>query len=121
MPEPSQAVPNSEGDVLRRVRQQALGCVKHINALPKGRHAQAAYRHLLAAIKERRQARFGQDAMRNLRESLEPLAGAPTAQLSPLFGGLEPPSGGWRASVRQPETHAHSKPAMAVIIHWRVG
>jgi len=56
---------------------------------------------------EKRQARFGLDAIRNLRQSLEHLVGTPTARLSPLFRGLEPHPGGWRASVPRPEGLPH--------------
>lgn len=42
------------------------------------------------------QARFGEDNIRNLRESLESLVGEATAEHSPLFRGLDPHPGGWR-------------------------
>ncbi|HUI41794.1 MAG TPA: MarR family winged helix-turn-helix transcriptional regulator [Terriglobia bacterium] len=74
---------------------------------PEGREAQDAYRELLGAIEERWQARFGKDAIRDLREPLERLVGEPTAELSPLFKGLEPYPDGWRASVRKPGTLPH--------------
>ncbi len=70
----------------------------------KGREAQDGYRHLLGIIEERWQARFGKDAVRSLRQSLERLVGEPTAELSPLFRGLEPYPDGWRAAVRKPNT-----------------
>jgi DNA-binding MarR family transcriptional regulator len=73
----------------------------------KGREAQDAYRQLVSIIEERWQARFGKGVVRTLRESLERLAGDPTAQRSPLFGGLEPYPDGWRASVRKPDTLPH--------------
>jgi DNA-binding MarR family transcriptional regulator len=74
---------------------------------PKGLQAQGAYHQLLGVIEERWQARFGKDNIDNLRESLERLVGSPSAQLSPLFKGLEPYPDGWRASVRQPDTLPH--------------
>lgn len=74
---------------------------------PNGQQAQAAYRQLVTAIEERWQKRFGEDTIRNLREPLEQLVGEPTAQLSPLFRGLEPYPDGWRASVRRPERLPH--------------
>ena len=74
---------------------------------PKGQDAQDAYHRLTAAIEERWGARFGQDTVRTLRESLERLAGDGTAQQSPLFRGLEPYPDGWRASVRKPATLPH--------------
>jgi DNA-binding MarR family transcriptional regulator len=74
---------------------------------PKGREAHDAYRQLAGIIEERWQARFGKGAVRALRESLERLAGEPTARRSPWFRGLEPYPDGWRASVRQPGTLPH--------------
>jgi DNA-binding MarR family transcriptional regulator len=72
-----------------------------------GLQAQDAYRQLPGVIEERWQARFGKDDIRTLRESLERLVSSPTAQLSPLFKGLEPYPDGWRASVRKPDTLPH--------------
>lgn len=80
---------------------------KVIRLTPKGREAQDAYHQLLDVIEQRWPSRFGKDDIRNLRESLERLVGEPTAQLSPLFKGLEPYSDGWRASVRKPDTLPH--------------
>jgi len=74
---------------------------------PKGREAQDGYRRLSGMIEQRWQVRFGKDTIRALRDSLERLAGEPTAQQSPLFRGLEPYPDGWRASVRKPNTLPH--------------
>ncbi|MBZ5607438.1 MAG: MarR family winged helix-turn-helix transcriptional regulator [Acidobacteriia bacterium] len=73
----------------------------------KGREAQVAYHRLLGSIEERWQTRFGQDAVRAIRELLVRLAGEPSAQRSPLFQGLDPYPDGWRASVRKPNTLPH--------------
>jgi DNA-binding MarR family transcriptional regulator len=73
----------------------------------KGGQAQDAYYELVWAIEERWQASFGKDTVRALRDSLERLVGEPTAQLSPLFRGLEPYPDGWRASVPRPEGLPH--------------
>jgi len=73
---------------------------KLVRLTPRGREAQEAYRHLLGVIEQRWLERFGKAAIRNLREPLERLAGE-------LFRGLEPHPGGWRASVRKPETLPH--------------
>jgi hypothetical protein len=70
---------------------------------PKGRKAQEACRQLLIAIELRCQERLGKETIGDLRESLERLVGEPTAQLSPLFRGLETRPGGWRASLRKPD------------------
>jgi DNA-binding MarR family transcriptional regulator len=74
---------------------------------PKGREAQNAYHKGLSIIEKRWQARFGKDAVRKLRGSLECLVGEPPARKSPLFRGLNPYPEGWRASVDQPDTLPH--------------
>jgi len=71
-----------------------------------GKEAQAAYHHLLGIIEQRWRERFGEDNMRALREPLERLV-EPGASVSPLFRGLDPHPGGWRASVRKPTTLPH--------------
>ncbi len=63
----------------------AASRIKVVRLTAKGRKAQDAYRELLGGIEKRWQARFGEDAIRNLRESLGRLVGEPTAELSPLF------------------------------------
>jgi DNA-binding MarR family transcriptional regulator len=73
---------------------------KVIRLTAKGREAQEAYRERLAFIEERWKERFGQDAIRNLREPLERLVGE-------LFLGLVPYPDAWRASVRTPGTLPH--------------
>jgi len=78
----------------------AASRTKVVRLTPKGRNAQDACHHLLGVIEERWHARFGKDAIRNLRESLEPLLGD-------LFRGLEPHPNGWRASVPKPGTLPH--------------
>jgi DNA-binding MarR family transcriptional regulator len=80
---------------------------KLVRLTPKGLDAQVDYRHRLVQIEERWRARFGPENIDHLRESLERLVGEPTAQLSPLFRGLEPYPDGWRAAVRRPERLPH--------------
>jgi DNA-binding MarR family transcriptional regulator len=90
------------------VEQDVAGSrAKVVRLTPKGREAQDAYRQLLGIVEERWEARFGQDTIRTLRERLRRLAGEPTAEISPLFRGLEPHPGGWRASVPKPDTLPH--------------
>jgi DNA-binding MarR family transcriptional regulator len=89
------------------VEQDAARKAKIARLTPKGHEIQDAYRALLASIEERWRTRFGEDAIRILREALERLVGEPTAQASPLFRGLEPYSDGWRAAVSKPETLPH--------------
>jgi DNA-binding MarR family transcriptional regulator len=80
---------------------------KVVRLTPKGLKAQDAYRELLRTIEERWHMRFGKDAIRKLRDSLQHLVGEPAAELSPLFRGLAPYPDGWRASVRKPKTLLH--------------
>jgi hypothetical protein len=72
----------------------------------QGQTARQGASTLIATIEEQWRARFGTDAVRALRSSLEPLVGDGTAQ-SPLFGGLTPYPDGWRAAVRTPSTLPH--------------
>jgi DNA-binding MarR family transcriptional regulator len=81
--------------------------VKVVRLTPKGRATGDADRRLLDDVEKRWRARFGDGAITALRAALERLVGEPTAALSPLFRGLEAPAGGWRASVRRPETLPH--------------
>jgi DNA-binding MarR family transcriptional regulator len=74
---------------------------------PKGRKAKNLYDQLPGIVEERWKTRFGNGNICNLRASLAKLVGEPTADRSPLFRGLEPPSGGWRASVPRPDTLPH--------------
>ncbi len=78
-----------------------------VRLTPKGRAVQDEYHTLIGAIEKRWQERFGTAAIRAIREPLERLVGEPTAQLSPLFQGLEPYPDGWRASVSKPTTLPH--------------
>lgn len=73
----------------------------------KGGAAQDGYRHRIAGIEEAWQARFGEETIGRLRAALEPLVGDGTSEGSPLFSGLEPHPGGWRASVGRPRTLPH--------------
>jgi hypothetical protein len=72
----------------------------------QGRVAQQYAGTRISIVEEQWQTRFGTDAVRALRSSLEPLVGDGTAQ-SPLFGGLTPYPDGWRAEVREPSTLPH--------------
>jgi hypothetical protein len=81
--------------------------VKVLVLTAKGHHDQDAYCHLVWAIEERWQACFGNEAISGLLESLERLAGEPTALFSPLFLGLKPYPNRWRASVPSAERLPH--------------
>ncbi|SRR6266516_4107600 len=68
---------------------------------PKGRHVQANSRERLGQAEDAWQARFGVRAIGDLRRAPERPAGPAKAPGgTPLFAGLEPPPGGWRAGVR---------------------
>jgi DNA-binding MarR family transcriptional regulator len=70
----------------------------------KGRLAQDAYQQRLQSVEQRWRSRFGEVPIERLRGSLESWVGQPTAELSPLFRGLDPCPNGWRASVPRPRT-----------------
>jgi DNA-binding MarR family transcriptional regulator len=78
-----------------------------VRLTPTGRLAKNAYPKLLAQIEETWPSRFGEEAVRSLRESLEELVGEGEAVQSPLFQGLVSYPDGWRASVPKPETLPH--------------
>ena len=97
---------------------QRLGCVviepdptasrgKVVRLTGKGGKAQDKYRRILSDTEQQWQVRFGEETIAKLRASLGPLVGEGTALHSPLFEGLQPYPGGWRASVRGPETLPH--------------
>jgi methyltransferase (TIGR00027 family) len=67
---------------------------------PAGQRAQRRYHELTATIEQRWGERFGAGPAGALRTELEPLATAPGGEPAPLFGGLEPYPGNWRAAVR---------------------
>jgi DNA-binding MarR family transcriptional regulator len=96
---------------------EKIGCVtiepapapdrgQRLRLTPKGRAAQQYVNTLVHTVETNWQTRFGTDAVRSLRSSLEPLVGDGTAQ-SPLFGGLTPYPDGWRAAIRPPSTLPH--------------
>ncbi len=80
---------------------------KLVRLTPKGHLVQDAYRQRLSAVEGRWTERVGRDNIINLRETLQRLVGEPTAASAPLFLGLEPHPGGWRASVPKPDTLPH--------------
>jgi hypothetical protein len=57
----------------------------------------------LVSVENRWQARFGDPAIRAVREALEKL----TRDRARLADGLEPPAGGWHAPLRRPVTLPH--------------
>jgi DNA-binding MarR family transcriptional regulator len=79
---------------------------KVVRLTTSGIAAKAAAAARLAAIEGTWRTRFGNQAIAGLRASLEELVD-PAAERSPLFRGLTPPPGGWRASVPIPATLPH--------------
>ena len=79
---------------------------QRVRLTTRGHVAQQVTSDLLGDVEDHSQTRFGTDAVRALRSSLEPLVGDGTTQ-SPLFGGLTPYPDGWRADVREPSTLPH--------------
>ena len=69
---------------------------------PRGIDAQRRYAEFLGTIEQRWQDRFTAGTIGALRATLEALAIGPEGAPPPLFAGLEPYPGNWRASVRRP-------------------
>ncbi len=68
---------------------------------------QKNYPLLLASIERRWESRFGQQAVRALREAAETIAGDADAPDSPLMQSIEPHPDGWRAAVPKPRILPH--------------
>jgi methyltransferase (TIGR00027 family) len=80
---------------------------KVARSTPAGQRAQRRYHELTAAIEQRWRERFGAGPAGALRAALEPLATAPGGEPAPLFGGLAPYPGNWRAAIRPPVILPH--------------
>jgi DNA-binding MarR family transcriptional regulator len=78
---------------------------KILDLTPKGRATREAYSRRVRSIEESWNDRFGVDALRRLRSSLETLMG--TEDPSPLLRGIEPYPDGWRAALPRPERLPH--------------
>jgi DNA-binding MarR family transcriptional regulator len=74
-----------------------------VRLTPAGTAAQVTSASRLAAIEGTWPARFGIEALAGLTAALEGIV-EPAGERSALFHGLEPPAGGWRASVPIPAT-----------------
>jgi hypothetical protein len=66
----------------------------------RGAHAQAGGRRRLEDTYREWESRFGADVVSALGGALQPLVGDGTRAGSPLFAGLTPPPGSWRAQTR---------------------
>jgi len=80
--------------------------IKVAHLTTKSLKAQGAYAQRLQEIKQQWRERFG-NITDSVTESLAPFVGGGMAANSPLFAGLEPPTNGWRARVRRPDTLPH--------------
>ena len=81
---------------------------KVVRLTAKGRAAQAKYRRILGSTEDRWKDRYGTSTLDRVRRCLQQLAGREAARPgSPLFSGIVPHPGGWRASARPPETLPH--------------
>jgi len=88
------------------VEPESGGKSKVARLTGRGLEAQHQYADLLASLTGRWLQRSGADAIGALRVSLESLADDGGPQ-SPLFAGLRPDPGGWRAAVGPPLTLPH--------------
>jgi hypothetical protein len=79
----------------------------------KGQQARNAYSQRIEAIEKHWREKFGEDTIRNLRQSLEVLIGEPNSPASPLLRGLEPYPDGWRAAIAR----AYGLPHYPMVLH----
>jgi hypothetical protein len=75
---------------------------KVVRLSPRGLKAQQAYHRLIGEIEKRWEARFGQEEIGRLRESLRGLLGRSIEDLPVLSEGLVPPRGTMRAGDLAP-------------------
>ncbi len=83
------------------------GRSKTLRLTPTGLAALDSYHQLVREIELRWKARYGEQALLQLRASLERLIGAPEAGAQLLMSGMTPYPDGWRAAVPKPETLPH--------------
>jgi len=93
-------------DVTTIEADAADGRWKVVRLTPKGSIVRDLYAGRLDSLEERWRQRFGSAVISDLRASLERLAGS-GGPGSPLFAGLEPEPGNWRADVRPPGALPH--------------
>jgi hypothetical protein len=96
---------------LAAVEQNPRGPGKVGRLTENGTTTQSMHARLLHVTEEGLAARFGVDVTSAVRDSLAPLAG--DSRGSGLFPALQPYPGGWRASVRKPET----LPQFPMVLH----
>jgi hypothetical protein len=97
---------SERADVARVGADPGGGRWKVVQLTSKGRLVRDLYPDRLESLEERWQQRFGSDVLASLRAALERLSGS-SGPGSPLFAGLEPDPGNWRADVRPPRRLPH--------------
>jgi hypothetical protein len=93
-------------DVTTVVADAGGGRWKVVRLTPKGQLVRDTYADRLDSIEEHWGQLFGTAVMADVRAPLEQLAGH-GGPGSPLFAGIEPGPGNWRADVRPPQTLPH--------------
>jgi methyltransferase (TIGR00027 family) len=94
----------SRAHLVAEVPDPAASRGKVARLTPRGLHAQGTYQEFLDAIEQQWQARYGQDAIRALRDALETLTASTDGEPPPVFRAIEPYPDNWRAMVRPPAT-----------------
>jgi DNA-binding MarR family transcriptional regulator len=83
------------------------GRSKTLALTERGREAHDACLERLDVVEREWSARFGSGDVERLGRALTVLVGDPGESISPLYAGLEPPAGAWRASVPRPRELPH--------------
>ncbi|HEY4320601.1 MAG TPA: hypothetical protein VGM77_05415 [Gemmatimonadales bacterium] len=105
--------------LLRRTRGAALAAdpdgkrVRAVRITERGALGQERYRQGLVDVEKDWCSRYGAVRVAELKRALAELVGDGTASGSPLFAGLVPPAGSWRAAAIAPVTLPH----FPVILH----
>jgi hypothetical protein len=92
------------GSLATETPDPAASRVKLAHLTPSGLQAKQAYLKFLGTLEDRWRDCFASGTIDALRQSLEALATSSDGEPAPLFRGLEPHPGNWRASVRPPAT-----------------
>jgi hypothetical protein len=99
--------------LLRKGRGAALAAdpdgkrVRAMRITERGAIGQERHRQGIADVEKGWQSRFGSRRIESLRSALAELAGDGTPAGSPLWTGLTPPVGSWRAKSKSPATLPH--------------
>jgi DNA-binding MarR family transcriptional regulator len=112
---PARAGVSKEAIAMIVKRLESAGCIV-VEPIPGARRGQQARLTSDGGAKAKRagarrcerildgwRGRYGGDAVSAVGDALAPIVGDGTSSGSALFGGLQPPAGGWRAEVPPPE------------------